>query len=351
MKRPSVFAGTRNSHNTQRGVTLIELLVSITIGMIIMVAVIGAYIGASGAGRTAEAIGRMNEDGQAALTILSQQLRMAGVNPSQPDRNSVSFPTPGLLSARGNTVPLHNSVTNAYAIRGCDLKFSDVTSAASTGVLTCGHGPASAGPDSISIAYEADRYNTIPTGGGVPTDCMGSGITSSAANYLKSDGVTAVAVNIYEAENRFYIGTSTYVTNPTLYCKGNATANAQPLVENIEDLQFTYGTVNTTATTSPIYVTVTPTFTTTLVLGYLKAYEIDTDTTTLPGPGGIGAPTAARWNSVKTIRICVLVRSESQVADSIASARYLDCSGTLVTTPPDRRLRRAFTTTVVLRNQ
>ena len=343
MKRQSVFANRRSA---QCGVTLIELLISITIGMIIMVAVIGAYIGASGAGRAAEAVGRMNEDGQAALTILSQQLRMSGVNPSQPDRNSVSLG----VSARGSTVPLHNSVTNAYAIRGCDLKFSDVTSAASTAALTCGHGAASTGPDSISIAYEADRYNTVPTGAGIPTDCMGSGITAlaPAPTYLKSDGVTNVSPSIYEAENRFYIGTSTYVINPTLYCKGNATANAQPLVENIEDLQFSYGTVNTTATTSPIYVTVTPTFTTTLVLGYLKAYEVENTVASMPA--AIGA-TAARWNSVKTIRICVLVRSENPVADSIASARYLDCSGTLITAPPDLRLRRAFTTTVVLRNQ
>jgi type IV pilus assembly protein PilW len=346
MTHPSVFI---SRHNRQRGVTLIELLVSITIGMIIMVAVIGAYIGASGAGRTAEAIGRMNEDGQAALTILSQQLRMAGVNPSQPDRSSVSFPTLGLMSARGNTVPLHNSVTNAYAIRGCDLNFSDVTSAASTGNLTCGHTSSSAGPDSISISYEADRYNTVPTGGGTPTDCIGSGLAAltPAPTYFKSDGTTTVTVSIYEAENRFYIGTSTYVKNPTLYCKGNATTNAQPLVENIEDLQFTYGTVNTTAI--PTSVTVVPLFTTTLVLGYLKAWDVDNDTTTLPGAAGTVTP--ARWNSVKTVRICVLVRSESQVADSIASARYLDCGGTLITTPPDRRLRRAYTTTVVLRNQ
>lgn len=344
MKYPAAFANPHSCNNRQRGVTLIELLISMTIGMIIMVAVIGAYLGVSGASRSAEAIGRMNEDGQAALTILTQQLRMSGVNPSQPDRNSVSLG----LSARGNTVPLHNSVTNAFAIRGCDLKFSDVTSAASTAALTCGHGAASTGPDSISIAYEADRYNTVPTSAGVATDCMGSGIASSSANYLKSDGLTAVTATIYEAENRFYIGTSTYVTNPTLYCKGNATANAQPLVENIEDLQFTYGTANTATTTSPIYTTVTPTFTTTLVLGYLSAYEVENTVASMPS--GVGA-TAARWNSVKTVRICVLVRSESPVADSIASARYLDCSGTLITTPPDRRLRRAFSTTIVLRNQ
>ncbi|MES2192144.1 MAG: PilW family protein [Pseudomonadota bacterium] len=343
MKRPFFIADKR-----QHGVSLIELMISMTIGLIIMIAVISAYLGASGASRTAEAIGRMNEDGQAALTILTQQLRMAGVNPSQPDRYSVSFATP---SARGNTVPLHNSVTNAFAIRGCDVKFSDVTSAASTSALTCGHSSSSAGPDSISIAYEADRYNTIPTSAGVPTDCMGSGITplTLTPGYLNAAGVAAASTLIYEAENRYFIGTSTYITSPTLYCKGNGTANAQPLVENIENLQITYGTVDPKTTAAPVYVTVTPTFTTTMVLGYLSAYDVDNDTSTLPGTAGTATP--ARWNAVKAIRICVVARSEQPVADSLASARYLDCSGNLVTAPPDKRLRRAFTTTVVIRNQ
>lgn len=327
----------------QGGVTLIELMISLTLGIVIMVAVIGAYLGASGAGRTAEALGRMNEDGQTALTILSQQLRMAGVNPSQSDRASST-----IANLRGNSVPQHNTVTNAFAIRACDVTFSNVTGAASTTALTCGHGAASAGPDSISIAYEADRYNTVPTAAGIPTDCMGSGLTalSPAPNYLKSDGVTTVTPNIYEAENRYYIGTSTNVINPTLYCKGNATANAQPLVENIEDLQFTFGMVNPSAITFTS-VTLTPTFTATMVLGYLSAYDIDQSYTTQLGVAGTSP---MRWNAAKTVRICVVARSEGQVLDSTASASYLDCNGVL-TNSPDRRLRRAYTATVVLRNQ
>lgn len=348
MKRPDFTTAVRQpGQPTQRGVSLIELMISMTIGLIIMIAVITAYLGASGAGRTAEAIGRMNEDGQAALTILTQQLRMAGVNPSQPDRWSVSFATP---SARGNTVPLHNSVTNAFAIRGCDTTFGLITSAASTSALTCGHGAASAGPDSISIAYEADRYNTVATNAGVPTDCMGNGITplTVTPGYRNAAGVAAANTLIYEAENRFYVGTSAFVVNPTLYCKGNG-GTTQPLVENIENLQFSYGTVNPNTTTSPIYVTVTPTFTTTLVLGYMSAYELENYNGADPAMGATGA-TTKRWNAVKAIRICVVARSEQPLADSLDSARYLDCNGTL-TVPPDRRLRRAYTTTVVLRNQ
>lgn len=326
----------------QRGMTLIELMISITLGLFITISVIGAYLGISNASRTAEAIGRMNEDGQIALTILSQQLRMAGVNPSQPNRSTNSIG----LSARGNSVPLHNSVTNAYAIRGCDLTFTNVSDpSVSTGGLTCAHTATSSRPDSISIAYEADRYNTVPTSTGTPTDCMGSGITPVSANYLDSNGATTTTL-IYEAENRFYVGTSTSIVNPTLYCKGNATAAAQPLVENVEDLQLSYGTVNPDPAASFLYLSTTPSFTTTMVLGYLNAYEVDNNAT-LPGTSGLATP--ERWNAVKTVRICLVVRSELPIAASADSARYLDCEGTLKT-PADRRLRRAFTTTVVLRN-
>ncbi len=325
MKHAPVFAPR------QRGFSLIELMVSLTIGLIIMLAVVSAYLGSAGAGRTAEAIGRMNEDAQMALTILSQQLRMAGVNPSQPDRSTVATGTNTL----GNSVPLHNTLTNAYVLRGCDLSFSDVKTAASTGSLTCGHTASSSGPDSIAIAYEADRYNTIPTSAGVPTDCMGSGITPTTAGYTKSDNATTATATIYEAENRFFVGTSTSVVNPTLYCKGNASAYGQPLIENIEDLQLRYGTSN-------------PAVTPTKVLGYLKAYEVDNDATTLTGLTGA----ASRWNAVKTVRICVVVRSENPVLDSIASAKYMNCAEppTLVS-PNDKYLRRAYTTTVVLRNK
>ncbi|NDP60779.1 MAG: prepilin-type N-terminal cleavage/methylation domain-containing protein, partial [Oxalobacteraceae bacterium] len=69
-----------------KGFSLIELMISLTIGLIITVAAFSAFMGASGASKMAEAQGRMNEDAQAALSILTQQLRMAGNNPDQPNR-------------------------------------------------------------------------------------------------------------------------------------------------------------------------------------------------------------------------------------------------------------------------
>ena len=72
------------------GLSLVELMVSIAIGLVVTIAVLSSYIGSLGATRMAEAQVRMNEDGQAALTILAQTIRMAGNNPKQQDYASTT---------------------------------------------------------------------------------------------------------------------------------------------------------------------------------------------------------------------------------------------------------------------
>jgi type IV pilus assembly protein PilW len=316
-----------------KGLTLIEMMVSITIGLLIMVAIVAIYSGSLGASRTAEAQGRMNEDAQAALTILTQQIRMAGANPKQPNRTA-AFPRNPVFT-----------VGTTYALRGCDGTFANINSAAYTtpqSLATCG---TSTLPDSLVLSYEADLFNTVRTSGATPvsTDCLGSGLTtvSGTATVVSGPGTTSVqAVTYTVADNRFYIGTSTVVTSPSLYCKGSATTNQQPLVENIEDLQFTYGTAPAVAGTAT-------------VAGYLTAQQVETDTNV--DSTGIAlstlATSQARWDRVTTVRICVLVRSELPVATAGAdSVKYINCDGNL-TTPSDQRLRKAYYTTVVLRNR
>ena len=63
-----------------------------------------------------------------------------------------------------------------------------------------------------------------------------------------------------------------------------------------------------------------------------------------------------RWSKVMTVRICVVARSELPIAPDAESAKYVSCPtngsslGTLLS-PTDLRLRRAYSTTVVLRNR
>ena len=318
----------------QSGFSLIELIISLAIGLIIVVAAMSAYLAASQSGKVAEAQARLNEDGQAALAILTQHIRMAGSNPDQAARAENSRKNPVYGTTTFTTSPGSFSLSN-FIVRGCDGRFSNITSTTSLNSLTCAG--SSTLPDSLAVNYEADRFNTVPTAAGAPTDCLGNSLTTITANLptLVGTATSTTAVTYTVADVRFYVGTSTVITTPSLYCKGNGGAStAQPLVENIEDLQFTFGTVST-ATTS----------TTATAAGYLSAFEVVNEASL-----AALASDAMRWEKVKTVRICVLARSEAFVAPDLASARYIQCDGTLQTSPPDLRLRHAFFTTVTLRN-
>jgi len=307
-----------------RGLSLIELMVSITIGLVVTIAILSAYQSASGANRVAEAQSRMNEDAQSALTILTQQLRMAGNNPIRADYSSATPVNPAFGTA-------------TFAIRGCDSGFSDPTLADIQSLACSG-----SGPDAIAISYEADRYNTVATTGGAATDCLGVTLQTQNGTVNRWNGVASVptAITYTVADNRFYIGTSGVITSPSLYCRGNGPGGTQqPLVENIEDMQFVYGTALSTATN------------TLSVKGYLNATEL------LAEPSlALLADDQTRWGKVMTVRICVVVRSELPVAPDADSAKYVSCPtngaslGTLLS-PTDLRLRRAYSTTVVLRNR
>ncbi|NMM28349.1 MAG: prepilin-type N-terminal cleavage/methylation domain-containing protein [Glaciimonas sp.] len=332
MKRPQISPKSQYL----KGFSLIELMISLTIGLIITVAVFSAYIGASGASRMAEAQGRMNEDAQAALIILSQQLRMAGNNPDQASRVDDVDPTlaNSVRSSRHNPVYLPTptyagfalspaaATLSSYRIRGCDGTFSNITTSTNLDNLTCAAGTT----DSIAVSYEADIFNTLPAGG-IPTDCLGQGLSQITATLPTLVGGATVNANVtyYVAENRFYIDTSASI--PSLYCKGNGGAT-QPLVENIENMQFLYGATNSATNVTP------------MVAGYLNA----------DGVIALSGNNPQNWKKVLTVRICVLVRSEIPVVSDAASARYIKCDGTQETAPPDLRLRRAYSTTVVLRN-
>ncbi len=111
--------------------------------------------------------------------------------------------------------------------------------------------------------------------------------------------------------------------NAELQCAGQISAtptvpgappSGQVLLSNVEDLQILYGIDNDGDQSVDQYVV-------------------------LP----------ADWNDVITARVCVLVRSEK--INVVSAGNYLDCSGTSVAIPADRRLRRAFAATFNLRNR
>jgi type IV pilus assembly protein PilW len=304
--------------NHQKGLSIIELMLSIVLGLFISGVTLYAYNHALLAAKSTVAQSRMNEDAQNALDILTTQISLAGYNPDQ---------------ANYAQAQPRNPLTEVMSIRACGVKFSNIDlagttlPAASIEQLIC---PLSSkGANSIAVSYEATKFNTIPTvTKKEPTDCVGRTLFANT---------TVLPPNIfYEADNRFYIDTKNKSTEPSLYCNSTAPgAVAQPLVENIEDLKFTFGTAPADSAPGT-------------VAGYLTPNQIENNFDNVNGLVNL-ATAQLRWDRVSTVQICLVVRSADPVLDT-ATTTYLDCDGQ-VATSKDRRIRRAYFATVELRNR
>ena len=315
----------RGGARQARGLTLLELLISLTLGLLIIAATFAGYLALSEAARVSETQSRMNEDGQAALAVLAAHLRMAGNNPERRYR---------IHSTKRN--PVYTS-PDSVAVRGCDDRFTNITTAASVQDLICASGTPSS-PDSIAITYEADRFNTAASAlDPTPKDCLGAPLAALTQSFdvVIEPGPTTELQNVsfYVADNRFYIATDPG-GSPSLYCRGNGGGTPRPLVENVENLQLSYGVVPATSPDAAA------------IAGYLDAAEVvsHSDLASLPSD-------SARWRKVAVVRVCVVVRSQRAVVGAAGSAQYLKCDGTIETNPPDLHLRRAYSTTVVIRNR
>lgn len=287
------FSGSQRARS--RGFSLVELMIAMTIGMVVVITVMVALLSSGLSGKHASALGQMTEDASVALNVLRSQIAMAG------------YTKPYGVNA---TTGKFNRTYSGTAIFGCDKGFVDP---ATTGTPTCTTGTTV--PDSIAIYYEADTSNTIESSSSLPTDCLGTNLTQTAA----AGPVPAY----FLAENRFYLDNVTKggKTVPEIFCRGNgkvagtAVAGAA-MVSNVSDMQFLYGTA---------------TAGTTQVNDYKSASAI-TD-----------------WSTVISVRACVVVRSADNVMDEVTT--YQGCNGSVTPAAGDRRMYRAFTTTVVLHNR
>jgi type IV pilus assembly protein PilW len=292
----------RTGLNCQAGVSVIELMVSMIIGLVIMGALVASYAGTTRTNRVAIAQGEMNEDAQYALKVIMRQVQQAGYNPRQ------------------STTNLRNTLTTALTVIGCDAGF--VSTTADPSALQCKPATALEG-GSIAITYEADIFNTVPTSGGIPTHCLGR---SAKRQPPLPDPVTH-----YVAENRLF------VDDGKLRCTGlSATDQTDNLAENVESVKFDYGVSKQGAGPR--------------LAGYLTATEIGKPND--PSVTGVHPDLALltleqRWALVKTVRVCLVMRSKKPVFGEAVKSR--NCDGELA--EPDRHLRRAYFATAAIRNR
>lgn len=186
-----------------RGHTLVEFVIAIALGLVVTAGAVSLYTTQRNVfEHSADAI-HIREAGLTALTLMGQQLQMAGFVPADVVR--FSSPPPLFGCSGGRPTGADDSVA-------CEALPSH--------------------SDGIAIRYVGDNISTWPSTTGQSTDCLGQAVTDNNAA-LGGQGVLVV--------NRYFARVSGSTGEPELYCEGNGKAgSAQPLVEGVERVRLKY---------------------------------------------------------------------------------------------------------------
>ncbi len=332
----------------QQGMTLIEVMISVTISLVLLAGVLQIFASNKETYRVQDAMARVQEGGRFAIRFLTKDLRMAGymgctsinsqnsppVNMADINNDGVAdivadFTGDGLQGWESSQLPIVLSdtqdLTSTEATASTDIisiKRAADTGARLTSNLTSVNANIRLDTVTASGMFEADDIMLI-------TDCEKTDIFA-ATSVANGAGTTIVvhsnAVNtgnnlskVYaaDAEVMSLINTVYYVGpnatgEPSLYRQelGNAgVLSTQELVEGVEDMQISYGVDTDGDRTANVYV--------------------DADNAL-----------AADMRLVVSVRVALTLRTLDETVATTISPGF-----------SDRRLRRTFTTTVTLRNR
>lgn len=298
----------------QSGRTLIELMIAISLGLLILGAMLIVYLTTSSTSRQSTAVTRMNEDAAIALHYIGSSLRMAAF--SFPRVNAPA----NAAMADGVKVTATERNFQGAGIRGCDNGFV-AQSTTAFDALTCATTPGSA---AFAVRFEGDIRNTSPSGTNA-TDCQNRAVTGVTASDLDP------SVNYTLIESRFFLQTSSASGTSELYCSGNGTGtmgtgafSAQPLMQYVERMTVEYGIAEDALGRD--------------VVRYVSAAAVD----------GLAGSVNDRWKRVVNVKVCIQMRSESP--DQAGTGQYLDCAGAAQSSAGGL-LRRAYSTVFTLRNR
>jgi type IV pilus assembly protein PilW len=326
--------------NRQRGLTLIELMIAIALGLIILLAITTIFANTSRSRTEMEKSNRQTENGRYASQLLANNLRMAGYlaefDPS-PLTTPVALPDPCATDAADliAALSLHvQGVDNAAAVPSClgDVKAgTDIivirrTSSCATGSADCTafsagtpHFQASlCSPDdgtelAFPITGNADyaaHYFTLATG---LTD-----FTKHRSDCTTLSDIYRYQVHIYFIANNNEAGDGI----PTLK-RWELGTGIVPLVDGIENMQIEYG--------------------------------VDTDNNGTPDIQTPAPADVAAWRNVMSARVHLLVRNTENTVGHTDNKTYTlgnDAADSAVVVGPfgDAHKRRVFASTTHFAN-
>lgn len=263
---PTEAYNTRRIHTLvdQKGVTLIELMVGIAIGLLVVAVALGALMVSRGITGTVSEATLLQQQAAYAFRVIGQQIRQAGsmelnLNPSivlapasgaNPAMSPVAFDAPDPTGARPPFVRASSTLT---------------------GTTT---------PLSFTVGYQNYTEATVAASDtSLLRDCLGQNPALAASGSL---GTTPVLLSQFERDT----------TKNELVCTGSGSGGKQAIIGNLTDMQVRYVEQAPGTTT----------------LKYLPSN-----------------PLPSNWNNIYAIEVCLELTGTEPV--STPSATYKNCSG------------------------
>jgi type IV pilus assembly protein PilW len=357
--------GARAPHRYARGLTIVELMISMTIALVVVGAVTYVYLGSRGAYRANENLARVQENGRFALDYIAQDLRMVSYTGCRSRSLSAEAGTfynitlpPVAFNGSGDGVigyedgvgwvnptlatatPIARAAGDVLTVRrSAGLQIGIVGSSDPVArTVTLRHNGAGIKNGDLVVLGDCKQAmlfrvtnNPVTTGiGNFPTVLeFGAGgnaaaITPGAADFAENGRATALRF----IETTYFVG-----TNPaggrSLYRV--SVDGIEELVDGVEDMDIVYGVDTSMPEPDDIADT------------YVRADQF------------VAAPGTPNWRQVVSVRISLLVVGpEGNVTTNAQTYALRDTNGDGIAdaqSPADRRLRQVFTTTVALRNR
>ena len=388
----------------QRGVTLVELLVALALSLGVLVGLSAVYIASKQSFRFQETAGRLQEDGTYALETIARDLRMAGfagckgvdaitiaavltyfptLSMSATSQGGIQGPNPLAIVESGNGLVLAQPMTPHNFLRGFDnvpasmFTTAPVTSATDSLFFSGGSSntvsvsAAMATPTSpLAVAsnpyawVSTESYNMIVSNclqsslfaGQInaagteiahSTTVVGSAsVATNAANNFPSNATYGIDAIVMPLEwNFYYVATGTGASTRSLwrvFYDGKARRNAEEVVSNVESMKLHYGEnllgVDTATGLGCNLAAGAATCAATM--------QSDTWRTT--------AAAVTDWSRVVAVRVGLMMVSADNAANPDVATSMPSLLGLPYVAPvgaSTTRLRKEFSTTVVVRNR
>jgi type IV pilus assembly protein PilW len=330
--------------NKQSGLSLIELMISITLGLMLMLGVLNVFLGSKGAFVSQQAISRIQETGRFAIDYMNKEIRMAGflgcASNVEDSKIVTRLNTPTTARwnyktiVRGYTSATPTATLTALGLSGlvAGTDVLEVVSASGSQVLVT----ADTATDSLTTTSSVCASGGLCTSDIlVASDCQKAHIfqaTDISGTTIKHDSgsapgnATAVwtdklfgagAEVIKMRKLLFYIKNNT-AGIPSLYLSENGVSSE--LVEGVEDMVIQYG--------------------------------MDTDGNGIPNDyKSAAAVDDADWINVKSVHFELLVRTPETSILSEAQVYRFPLDAVAATTATDKAMRQVFMSTVAVRSR